>query len=66
MKSFKNHFVRIAGNTRLTYEQLHIYVVEIEAILNSRPLTPLSSDPNNILPLTPAHFLMGSSLTGLT
>lgn len=65
VKSFKYHFTRIAGNTLLTYEQLHTYVVEVEGILNSRPLTPLSSDPNDLLPLTPAHFLIGSSMTSL-
>lgn len=65
VKSFKHHFTRIAGNTLLTYEQLHTYVVEIEAILSSRPLIPLSSDPNDLLPLTSAHFLIGSSMTSL-
>ncbi|XP_043471735.1 uncharacterized protein LOC122504617 [Leptopilina heterotoma] len=65
VKSFKFHFVRIAGNSLLTYEQLNTYVTEIESILNSRPLTPLSPDPNDLNPLTPGHFLIGGSLTSL-
>ncbi|XP_033229007.1 uncharacterized protein LOC117180627 [Belonocnema kinseyi] len=62
VKSFKKHFTRITGNALLTFEQLHTYVVEMKAILNSRPLTPLSSDPDDLLPLTPGDFLIGTSL----
>lgn len=65
VKSFKFHFIRIAGTKLLTYEQLQTYVVQIEAILNSRPLTPLSSDPNDFLPLTPGNFLIGTSMMTL-
>lgn len=35
-------------------------------MLNSRPLTPMSSDPNDIVPITPAHFLVGHPLSSPT
>ncbi|XP_076295805.1 uncharacterized protein LOC143216540 [Lasioglossum baleicum] len=65
VKSFKHHVKRVVGEELFTYEQFTTFVIEIEAILNSRPLTPLSSDPNDIPALTPGHFLIGDSLTCL-
>ncbi|XP_076638849.1 uncharacterized protein LOC143350709 [Colletes latitarsis] len=65
VKSFKHHLIRIVGDQLFTYEYLNTYVIEIEAILNSRPLTPMSSDPNDTNALTPAHLLIGDSLMSM-
>ncbi|XP_023310831.1 uncharacterized protein LOC111691767 [Anoplophora glabripennis] len=37
-------------------------LLRIEGILNSRPLYPMSPDPNDFQSLTPSHFLIGKSL----
>ena len=42
VKSLKHHITRVIGDTLLAFENLLTYVAEIEAVLNSRPLTPLS------------------------
>ena len=65
VKSAKGHLNRSFINTRFTYEELSTALIGIEAILNSRPLNASSTDPNDLQPLTPAHFLVGSSLKAL-
>ncbi|XP_051169750.1 uncharacterized protein LOC127287070 [Leptopilina boulardi] len=62
VKSLKTHLKRTVGETLFTYEELYTYMCEVESILNSRPLTPMSNDPNDMRVLTPGHFLVGSSL----
>ncbi|XP_011879108.1 PREDICTED: uncharacterized protein LOC105568236 [Vollenhovia emeryi] len=63
IKSAKFHLKRIIGEASLKYQELNTVLIQIEAVLNSRPLTPLSSDPNDFNALTPAHFLIGCPIT---
>ncbi|XP_067669914.1 uncharacterized protein [Haliotis asinina] len=42
----------------LDNELYRTLLCEIEAILNSRPLTTVSGDPDDLCPLTPNHLLM--------
>lgn len=47
---------KMIGRAKLTYDELLTAIVEVEMILNSRPLTYVSPDHIEEL-LTPAHFL---------
>ncbi|XP_076664989.1 uncharacterized protein LOC143367249 [Andrena cerasifolii] len=63
VKSIKHHLKRIIAEQRMTFEELYTMLTQIEACLNSRPLHPLSCDPNDLTPLTRGHFLIGDALT---
>ena len=65
VKSMKRHMRKVNGLQRLSFEEFLTILNQIEAVLNSRPLYPMSSDPNDPTPLTPAHFLIGDSLLTL-
>ncbi|XP_044764471.1 uncharacterized protein LOC123321032 [Coccinella septempunctata] len=65
IKSVKTHLYKLVGDQVLTYEELYTVFVQIEAVLNSRPLCPLSTDPNDLSVLTPGHFLTLAPLSDL-
>lgn len=61
VRSMKHHLKRVLGATPLTYEYFYTLLVQVESTLNSRPISPLSNDPEDVVPLTPSHFLVGQS-----
>ncbi|KXJ75959.1 hypothetical protein RP20_CCG010642 [Aedes albopictus] len=65
VKSLKHHMKRVVGETKLTYEEMTTFLSQTEAILNSRPLCPMSDDPNDMAVLTPSHFLINRSAVAL-
>ncbi|XP_045477885.1 uncharacterized protein LOC123683032 [Harmonia axyridis] len=65
VKSVKTHLSRVIGAQILTYEEFYTVLCLIEAILNSRPLEALSSDPEDVSALSPGHFLTLEPLNAL-
>ena len=50
------------GQSHLTYEELHTLVVEVEAIINSRPLTYVADDQDGVTECSsPSHLINGQT-----
>ena len=56
VKITKKHFNTFTRNHLFNEETLRTCLTEIESIVNSPPLTPLSDDINGFEALTPYHF----------
>ncbi|XP_028159684.1 uncharacterized protein LOC114352315 isoform X10 [Ostrinia furnacalis] len=66
VKSCKYHLKRVLKQSLLTYEGFSTILIQIEGILNSRPLCPIPfSDSEIFQVLTPAHFLIGRTPVAL-
>lgn len=57
-----SHLRRVMGPRQFTFEALNTLLIEVEAVLNSRPLYAMSDDPGDLTVLTPAHFLIGEPI----
>ncbi|XP_075170473.1 uncharacterized protein LOC142242836 [Haematobia irritans] len=62
VKSFKTHFRKHASGFKFTFEEFSTVLSRIEACLNSRPLCPMSESSQELVALTPGHFLVGSPI----
>jgi len=65
VKSFKYHLRRVIGFRTLSKAEFATILCQIEACLNSRPITALSDDPDDLSALTPGHFLIGRLLLSI-
>ncbi|GBN79554.1 hypothetical protein AVEN_126537-1 [Araneus ventricosus] len=57
VKSAKYHRKRIVGRSNLTYEEFLTVCIQIERILNSRPLCPLSSSADDLNAYASLNFI---------
>ena len=61
VKSVKWHLRRVIGEQVLTFIEMSTLLCKIKAIMNSRPMLPLTDDISELGPLTPSHFLIQRS-----
>ena len=59
IKSAKRAIFAVLGDAEVNDEELEAIFIGVESLLNSRPLTAMSGDPNDDRVLTPNHFLIG-------
>ena len=64
VKSVKSHLRKTFSDTVLSIEEYSTALCQIEALLNSRPLLPITDDPEAGI-LTPGHFLINGPLVDI-
>ena len=58
IRSIRKILTALLGQQLVNEEMLRTLMAEVQGILNSRPLMPVSNDPNDLEPLTPSHLLL--------
>ena len=62
--STKRCLRKMIGKSRLSYDELNTMLIEVESIINSRPISYLSTSDIEE-PLTPSHLMIGRCLLDL-
>ena len=63
VQTVKRSLRKVVGRAVLRFDELNTLLIEIESIINGRPLTYIFDDSEGIsYPLTPAHLLYGRRL----
>ncbi|XP_071040602.1 uncharacterized protein [Parasteatoda tepidariorum] len=57
---------KVLGHTSLNYQEIETVLCDCESQLNSRPLTYVSDDPDDLCPLTPDLFLKDTRTSSTT
>lgn len=66
VRSTKRCLVKVIGRALLKFDEMSTILVEIESVINSRPLTYVYDDSEGIsYPLTPSHLINGRNLDRL-
>lgn len=65
MKTIKTPLKKILGRSIYSSDEIYTILTEVEAMVNSRPLTQVSDEPTELEYLTPASFLIGRKLINL-
>lgn len=65
VKSMKFHLTRTIGGQTLNSAEWSTLLAQIAAILNARPLAPMSEDPEDLGYLTAGHLIGGASMVQL-
>ena len=65
MRSIKTPLKKILGRSVYGPDEMYTILTEVEAMVNSRPLTQVTDEPSEMNYLTPACFLIGRKLINI-
>ncbi|GFU80906.1 integrase catalytic domain-containing protein [Trichonephila clavipes] len=66
VRIIKELLKRSLGKSILSYEELSTVICDCEFLINSRPLTYIPENPQELIPLTPAMFLIENRCSDTT